>query len=86
MFRLHAHGLVAKIPPSRRWRVPLAGRRTMTTAIKLREVAYHSCLSQPLCRRSLNRGNIFAKNKEPTDEESTDEESIPARTVRYPRP
>jgi DNA-binding IclR family transcriptional regulator len=40
--RLHAHGLVAKIPHSRRWRVSLAGRRTMTTAIKLREVAYPS--------------------------------------------
>ena len=38
--RLHAHGLIAKIPHSRRWRVSLAGRRTMTTAIKLREVAY----------------------------------------------
>jgi hypothetical protein len=37
--RLHAHGLVAKIPNSRRWQVSLAGRRTMTTAIKLREVA-----------------------------------------------
>jgi hypothetical protein len=40
--RLHAHGPVAKIPHSRRWRVSLAGRRTMTTAIKLREVAYPS--------------------------------------------
>ena len=40
--RLHAHGLIAKIPHSRRWRVSLAGRRTMSTAIKLREVAYHS--------------------------------------------
>jgi DNA-binding IclR family transcriptional regulator len=40
--RLHAHGLVAKIPHSRRWRVSLAGRHTMTTAIKLREVAYPS--------------------------------------------
>ena len=40
--RLHAHGLVAKIPHSRRWRVSLPGRRTMTTAIKLREVAYPS--------------------------------------------
>jgi hypothetical protein len=40
--RLHAHGLVAKIPHSRRWRVSLAGRRTMTTAIKLRDVAYPS--------------------------------------------
>jgi hypothetical protein len=40
--RLHAHALIAKIPHSRRWRVSLAGRRTMTTAIKLREVAYPS--------------------------------------------
>jgi hypothetical protein len=38
--RLHAHGLIAKIPRSRRWRVSVAGRRTMSTAIKLREVAY----------------------------------------------
>ena len=37
--RLHAHGLVARIPHSRRWRLSLAGRHTMTTAIKLREVA-----------------------------------------------
>jgi hypothetical protein len=27
-------------------------------------------LSQPLCRCSPNRGNIFAKNEEPTNEES----------------
>jgi len=40
--RLYAHGLVAKIPHSRRWRVSLDGRRTMATAIKLREVAYPS--------------------------------------------
>ena len=40
--RLHAHGLIAKIPRSRRWRVSLSGRRTMATAIKLREVAYPS--------------------------------------------
>jgi hypothetical protein len=38
--RLHAHGLIAKIPRSHRWRVSMAGRRTMSTAIKLREVAY----------------------------------------------
>jgi hypothetical protein len=38
--RLHAHGLIAKIPRSRRWRVSLAGRRTMSTAITLRDVAY----------------------------------------------
>jgi hypothetical protein len=40
--RLHAHRLVAKIPHLRRWRVSLDGRRTMATAIKLREVAYPS--------------------------------------------
>jgi hypothetical protein len=40
--RLNAHALIANIPHSRRWRVSLAGRRTMTTAIKLREVAYPS--------------------------------------------
>ena len=37
-----ARGLIAKIPRSRRWRVSLSGRRTMTSAIKLREVAYPS--------------------------------------------
>jgi hypothetical protein len=40
--RLHTHGLVAKIPHSRRWRVSLDGRRTIATAIKLCEVAYPS--------------------------------------------
>ena len=40
--RLHAHGLIAKIPRSHRFWVSLAGRRTMSTAIKLREAAYPS--------------------------------------------
>ena len=40
--RLHAHGLIAKIPHSRRWRVSLSGRRIMAAALKLREVAYPS--------------------------------------------
>ena len=40
--RLHAHGLIAKIPHSRRWRVSLPGRRVMAAALKLREVAYPS--------------------------------------------
>jgi hypothetical protein len=40
--RLHVHGLVAKIPHSRRWRVSLARRRAMTTAIELRAVAFPS--------------------------------------------
>jgi hypothetical protein len=35
--RLHAHGLIAKIPRSRRWRVTLYGRRVMGTTLYLRE-------------------------------------------------
>ena len=37
--------LVAKIPHSRRWRGSLAGRGTMTTAIKLREAVFPSLLA-----------------------------------------
>jgi hypothetical protein len=40
--RLRAHGLVGKIPHCRRWRVTVAGRRTMATAVKLREHAFPS--------------------------------------------
>jgi len=35
--RLHAHGLIAKVPRSRRWRVTAYGRRTMGTSLYLRE-------------------------------------------------
>jgi hypothetical protein len=35
--RLHAHGLNAKIPHSRRWRVSLAGSRIMAAALKPEE-------------------------------------------------
>ena len=35
--RLHAHGLIAKIPRTRRWRVTLYGRRVMGTALYLRQ-------------------------------------------------
>lgn len=35
--RFHAHGLIAKLPRSRRWRVTLYGRRVMGTALYLRE-------------------------------------------------
>jgi DNA-binding IclR family transcriptional regulator len=44
--RLHAHGLIAKIPRSRRWRVSLGGRRLMASAIKLREVAFPKLFAQ----------------------------------------
>ena len=65
--RLHAHGLIAKIPRSRRWRVSLAGRRTMSTAIKLREVAYPALFAAA----AWGHRNIFVKNEESTNEEST---------------
>lgn len=35
--RFHAHGLIAKLPRTRRWRVTLYGRRVMGTALYLRE-------------------------------------------------
>lgn len=35
--RLHAHGLIAKIPRTRRWRVTADGRQAMGTSLYLRE-------------------------------------------------
>ncbi len=35
--RLHAHGLIAKIPRTRRWRVTDYGRKVMATTMYLRE-------------------------------------------------
>ena len=35
--RFHAHGSIAKLPRTRRWRVTLYGRRVMGTALYLRE-------------------------------------------------
>jgi hypothetical protein len=35
--RLHAHGLIAKIPHTRRWRVTAYGRHVMGTSLYLRE-------------------------------------------------
>jgi hypothetical protein len=35
--RFHAHGLIAKIPRTRRWRVTLYGRRVMGTSLYLRD-------------------------------------------------
>ena len=34
--RLHTHGLTAKLPRTRRWRVTLYGRQLMGTALYLR--------------------------------------------------
>jgi hypothetical protein len=38
--RCHAHGLIAKIPHSRRWRVTKHGRMAMSAAIQLRDVQF----------------------------------------------
>ena len=35
--RLHAHGLIAKIPRTRRWRVTAYGHQSMGTSPHLRE-------------------------------------------------
>jgi len=37
LHRLHVHGLVAKIPRSRGWRVTVFGHRVMGTVLKLRQ-------------------------------------------------
>ena len=38
--RCHAHGLIAKIPHSRRWRVTKQGRIPMSAAVQLRDVQF----------------------------------------------
>ena len=38
--RCHAHGLIAKIPHSRRWRVTKPGRVAMSASIQLRDVQF----------------------------------------------
>ena len=38
--RCHAHGLIAKIPHSRRWRVTKHGRIAMSAAVQLRDVQF----------------------------------------------
>jgi len=38
--RCHAHGLIAKIPHSRRWRLTRHGRITMAASIQLRDVQF----------------------------------------------
>jgi hypothetical protein len=38
--RCHAHGLIAKIPHSRRWRVAKHGRIAMSAAVQLRDVQF----------------------------------------------
>jgi hypothetical protein len=45
LHRLHAHGLVAKFPHSRRWRATRLGRRLMATAIQIREINFPQLLA-----------------------------------------
>ncbi|MBI4472972.1 MAG: hypothetical protein HY646_09915, partial [Acidobacteria bacterium] len=44
--RLRAHGLIAKIPRTRRWRVTVYGRRVMGTALYLRREDFPRAYSQ----------------------------------------
>ncbi len=41
----HAHGLLAKISRSRRWRTTRLGRRLMATAIQVREINFPQLLA-----------------------------------------
>jgi len=45
LYRFHIHGLIAKIPRSRRWRTTRFGRRVMATAIQLRELNFPQLLA-----------------------------------------
>ena len=45
--RFRAHGLIAKIPRTRRWRVTVYGRRVMGTALYLRHHDFPRQYSQP---------------------------------------
>jgi hypothetical protein len=45
--RFRAHGLIAKIPRSRRWRVTVYGRRVMGTALYLRNHDFPRVYSRP---------------------------------------
>lgn len=45
--RFDAHGLITRIPRSRRWRTTRFGRRVMASAILVRERAYPELLKLP---------------------------------------
>lgn len=45
LHRFHAHGLIARVPHSRRWRLTEVGRRVLATSIHLREVSYQQLLA-----------------------------------------
>jgi len=58
--RLHAHGLIAKIPRTRRWKVTLYGRRLMGTTLYLRDSTSHAPTPHPLPDLALQ----IAKNSQ----------------------
>ena len=64
--RLHAHGLIAKIPRTRRWRVTAYGHQAMGCVA----VSARAPLPQRL-RHSSSGLIFFAKDKELTAKEST---------------
>jgi hypothetical protein len=45
LHRLHAHGLLAKIPRSRKWRTTDFGRRLMATSLQIRELNFPQLLA-----------------------------------------
>ena len=45
LHRLHLHGLIAKIPRSRKWRTTRFGRRVMATAIPVRQLTFPQLLA-----------------------------------------
>jgi hypothetical protein len=45
LYRLRIHGLVAKIPRSRKWRTTRFGRRLMATAIQIKELTFPQLLA-----------------------------------------
>jgi len=44
--RFHTHGLIAKIPRSRKWKVSMLGYRLMATSIKIRKVEFPTKIQQ----------------------------------------
>jgi len=44
--RLRAHGYVAKIPRTRRWRVTLLGRATMSAVLDVRDNAFPAAFAK----------------------------------------
>ncbi len=45
LHRFHLHGLIAKIPRSRKWRTTRFGRRVMATAIQVRQLTFPQLLA-----------------------------------------